>query len=99
MKNNVIGSRQTMMNSLNKIAPSPRKGTCFITKPQIPKPKTQGKPKLQSSNHSCKLGDLTIEDSLGFGIWGFPFHAAFFCSPACFAESVTKTSSKDGPIS
>src|SRR5713101_7664679 len=30
MKNNVIGSRQTTMNSLNKIAPSPRKGLRFI---------------------------------------------------------------------
>src|SRR5205814_7160670 len=31
MKNNVIGSRQTMINSLNRIAPRPRKGTCFIS--------------------------------------------------------------------
>src|SRR5436190_9348182 len=30
MKKSVMGSRQTMMNSLNRIAPSPRKNLCFI---------------------------------------------------------------------
>src|SRR5436190_23637605 len=33
MKKRVIGSRQTIMNSLNKMAPRPRKGARFIGSP------------------------------------------------------------------
>jgi hypothetical protein len=33
-KKSVNGSRQTTMNSLNKIAPSPRKSLCFMAPPR-----------------------------------------------------------------
>ena len=91
MKNNVIGSRQTMMNSLNRIAPRPRKGTCLSKGWQtIQTPK-----KLKSSNSNLVAAYLKI------GVWksAFFFFHAVFCSVACFSLKVTKTSSSDGPIS
>src|SRR2546423_1950818 len=54
MKNNVIGSRRTVMNSLNRIAFRPRKGARFMSrsarKSQIPNPKLQRSPKSQAPN-------------------------------------------------
>src|SRR6476469_7174778 len=35
MKNKVIGSRQTMMNSLKRMAPSPRNGRRFIVRTNL----------------------------------------------------------------
>src|SRR5437867_12313353 len=70
MKNNVIGSRQTMMNSLNKIAPRPRKGRDFIAKFQVPNPKSQGNSNFQPPKGRATDWILEFGASLGFGAWG-----------------------------
>src|ERR1041385_1216699 len=99
MKNNVIGSRQTMMNSLNKMAPRPRKGRDFIAKLQAPNPKEAPMAKHQPVDWIFEDWDLGISWGLEIGVWCFAVHAAFFSSAAYLADNVTKTSSSDGPIS
>src|SRR5437016_137336 len=73
MKNNVIGSRQTMMNSLNKIAPSPRNGRDFIAKLQVPSSKPQRSSKYKIPNCSRAPWDLVLGIFLELGIWFLGF--------------------------
>src|SRR5882724_255638 len=79
MKNNVIGSRRTVMNSLNRIAFSPRNGARFMAsrrrvhshaKLQAPSTKLQRSTKHQAPNRrSSFLTCLEFGISLELGAW------------------------------
>src|SRR5213595_3000349 len=76
MKNNVIGSRRTVMNSLNRIAFRPRKGACFISraprraKLQAPSSKLQRNSKHQTvEKHAPRFWSLVFGPSLELDVW------------------------------
>src|SRR5438270_8245747 len=93
IKKSVIGSRRTVMNSLNRIAFKPRKGACFIgsqgdRKLQIPSSKHQRNSKHQTAVKGVlSAWSLMFGASLELGVWSLElsYHAAFswWFSPAC----------------
>src|ERR1700730_9512268 len=79
MKNSVNGSRQTTMNSLNRIAPRPRKRRDFIAKLQISSSKSQRNSNSQIQTCSRAVWYLALGICLGLETWDL----GFLCS-CCF---------------